>query len=300
MLATARRQIWKTLTWESGTAGKVCGVLLALIIIVNVLAVMLETVKGFRQEHGLVLLWVERVSLVIFTVEYALRIWVAPEGREQGDTSWQARRGYMSSFVGIIDFFAAIPAAVLLFVGANVDLRWVRILRLMQLFKMMRYSKAMSTLWAVVYDGRWTLAASMAILFLLLIVSSTVIYYMERNGGHEEFTSIPAAMWWAVITLTTVGYGDVAPKTPVGRVFSAFIAVLGVGMFAIATGILASGFSANLRRRNKYKKEKAEFLEAIREKTNLSEEQIKEIEEAVNAPSGKQAERRATPTSAPD
>ena len=284
MLGRARHQIWKALDWdEGGVAGKVCGGLLAFLIVVNSLAVMLETVEEYYTAYRGEFLLLERVSLTLFFIEYAFRVWVAPEG-ERGCGAWKARTRYIFSFSGVIDFMAIAPV----FVGF--DLRVLRMLRLLRLLKIESCSRAFGFLGNVFWQERFSLAAGMMLLVCLLIATATGIYFVEKDAQPEAFGSIPAAMWWAVITLTTVGYGDTYPVTTMGKIFSAIVAIFGIGMVAIPTGILASGISEYFNR-GKKEEGKDGDAQASAEQLARIESRLERIEESLTrAAEGKRRE----------
>lgn len=218
------------------------------LIALNIAAVVLETVPSIHDEFAAGFHFFEIVSVAIFTVEYALRIWVAPEHasfRQYGPVGSRLR--YAVSFFALIDLLAILPFYLAFLLG--LDLRVLRVLRLLRFLKLMRYSAAMMTMQRVVYDERRALVAALLIMLGLLIVASTGMYYAERHAQPERFGSIPAAMWWGLATLTTVGYGDIVPVTLVGKMIGGVVMLLGLGMFALPIGILATGFTHEVKRR---------------------------------------------------
>ncbi len=150
----------------------------------------------------------------------------------------------MVSPLALVDLIAVLPFYLPALLG-NVDLRFIRILRLIRLVRVMKlghYSKSLTHVSHVIKKKRSELAASLFILAILLLFSSTVMYYVEHESQPQAFRSIPAAFWWGIETLTTVGYGDVAPITPLGKVCAAIIAILGIGLFGLPTALIATGF----------------------------------------------------------
>ncbi|MDF1720954.1 MAG: cyclic nucleotide-gated ion channel [Minwuia sp.] len=219
------------------------------LITLNIAVVVLETVPSLHARFETQFLIFETISVLIFTVEYGLRIWVAPEHpalKRHGPVRGRIR--YALSFGAIIDLLAFLPFYLAMFFGA--DLRVLRVLRLLRFLKLMRYSSALMTLQRVFYDERRALMASLLIMFGLLIISSTAIYHAERAAQPEAFGSIPAAMWWALATLTTVGYGDIVPMTLVGKMIGGVVMLFGLGMFALPLGIIAMGFSQEVNQRH--------------------------------------------------
>lgn len=222
---------------------------LIVLILANAAAVTLETDDGFRTAYGRELFVFELISIVIFTIEYAARIWVAPEGSYQnGDTDWRARRRFMLSWHGIIDLLAILPFYLSSLLG--IDLRMLRLLRLVRLFKLTRYSPALGTMWVVARNERNTIFGALCILVVLLVLSATLMYHLEGKAQPDAFGSIPAAMWWAMATLTTVGYGDVTPVTGAGRMVGSVVMLLGIGVFVLWTSVFAAGFMEETRKRN--------------------------------------------------
>ncbi len=221
---------------------------LIVLISLNIAAVVLETVPSLHDRFATGFLAFEVVSVVIFTVEYVIRIWVAPEHpslKRHGPVVGRVR--YALSIGALIDLVAFLPFYLAIFLGA--DLRVLRVLRLLRFLKLMRYSSALMTLQRVFYDERRALVASLLIMFGLLIISSTAIYHAERHAQPEDFGSIPAAMWWSLATLTTVGYGDIVPVTLYGKMIGGVVMLFGLGMFALPLGIIAMGFSQEVNQR---------------------------------------------------
>ncbi|MDF1731683.1 MAG: cyclic nucleotide-gated ion channel [Minwuia sp.] len=221
---------------------------LIVLITLNIAAVVLETVPSLHDRFGPEFMVFEVVSVIIFTAEYFVRIWVAPEHpslKRHGPVMSRVR--YALSFGALIDLVAFLPFYLAIFFGA--DLRVLRVLRLLRFLKLMRYSSALMTLQRVFYDERRALLASLLIMFGLLIISSTAIYHAERHAQPEAFGSIPAAMWWSLATLTTVGYGDIVPVTLYGKMIGGVVMLFGLGMFALPLGIIAMGFSQEVNQR---------------------------------------------------
>ena len=222
---------------------------MVLLIITNVLAVILETVEDLAAAHATFFYAFELFSVTVFTVEYGLRIWVIVESEEEEAyrPPVMGRIRYAMTPLALIDLMAILPFYLAFVLTA--DLRFMRVFRLLRLLKLTRYSTAIQTLGAALSTQRRALGAALVIILILLVFASSIIFLMEKEVQPEAFSSIPAAMWWGLATLTTVGYGDVTPVTAVGKVFGAFIMVLGIGMFALPAGILATGFSNEIRKR---------------------------------------------------
>jgi len=226
-------------------------VLVALIIL-SVAAVILESIPSVGQRYGDAFYWFEALTVSIFSIEYLLRIWSCVEAPTYADRgSLRARLRFAVSFHALIDLIAILPFFLVTFAAiGGADMRFLRAIRLLRVLKLMRYSPALNMLVATVAENGRNLAAAFFILITIMLLAASGIYYFERDAQPLAFGSIPAAMWWAFATLTTVGYGDVTPVTVGGKVFGACITVVGLGMVALPTGIIASGFAEQLRTRS--------------------------------------------------
>ena len=220
------------------------------LILVNVIAVILESVRSLQQQYNDWFRFIEVFSVAIFTVEYLSRVWVCAENSAYAN-GLRGRLRYMVSPMALIDLIAILPFYLTAFF--HIDTRILRVLRLLRVFKLSRHFATLGVLGAVLRNEGRTLAAAIFVMVILIVLSSAGIYVVERHTQPEVFGSIPEAMWWATVTLTTVGYGDVVPVTVSGRLFGIFITVLGVGMAALPAGIIASGFTTELaKRRERY------------------------------------------------
>ena len=220
------------------------------LIVGNVVAAVVSTLPGLAEAYGDAFFIFEVVSVAIFTVEYLVRVWVSVEHLPWSQMKpLRARLLFLCRPYSIIDLLAILPfyLAIVLPVG---DGRILRLLRLLRLLKLARYSPALATLGRVLTSERRALFAALLIMAALLLVASTVLYNLERVAQPEAFGSVPHAAWWALATLTTVGYGDVVPVTALGRIAGGFVMVLGVGMFTLPIAILASGFANEIHRRD--------------------------------------------------
>ena len=229
--------------------------ILFILIVLNIAAVCLESVKHIGNEYKLAFNAFEFFSVVIFSFEYVLRVWSAPARNDLGNsTNIIKRMKYIFSFTGLIDFLAIIPSILPYFFG-GLDLRWLRVLRLLRLLKISNYSSALEDFFSAIKADWRSFSAALYLMVIALFLSSALMYIAEHDSQPEKFSSIPETMWWGLITLTTVGYGDVSPVTPLGKIIGAFTAIMGVCTVALLTGIVASAF-ANQRA------EKAAILEA--------------------------------------
>ena len=287
-----RKRIWEVL--ETGNShDKVSlyiDIFLISLILLNIVAVLLETVDSIYNQYKIQFLIFERLSTFIFLVEYILRVWVSIEAKKDNDSNLITRLKYMITWPAIIDLLAVLSGLLpMLF---EVDLRLLRALRMIRLLKFSRYFKVMNLLLGVLKEEKQSFLAAMFLLVIALLIASTGIYIFEKEAQPDKFGSIPESMWWAIATLTTIGYGDVTPITAMGKLFGAIIAIIGIGTVALPSGILASGFSDQLKRRqSKYENELNKALQdgiitnkerskltKIAEDMNLSEDQIKTME----------------------
>ena len=225
------------------------------LIIVNVLAIVLESIPSLYESYEITFFRLEIVSCTIFILEYVLRVWASVEDPEtikdeSGTqiTNGRRRINFMLKPLAIIDFLAFVPIFLqLLFPG--VDLRFLRALRLLRVFKLTRYFQSFEMILEVLHDEWRSLAGTVFIMLVILVIAACGLYYIERDIQPDKFGSIPEAMWWAMAALTTVGYGDSYPITPIGKIIGSIVTLLGIGMVALPSGILASSFSERMRQR---------------------------------------------------
>ncbi|WP_201505259.1 ion transporter [Psychrobacter aestuarii] len=219
---------------------------LIFLIMTNVAAVIAESVDEWYYPHQTYFTWFENFSIIIFSIEYLLRFWSVAEAKPK-DTTWRQRFDWVRSPSALVDLIAIAPAFFNFFV--TIDLRFLRILRLFRILKLTRYFASMRILLVVISKERGSFQAVIFILIIMIVTASSGIYLVENHAQPEEFESIPKAMWWAVVTLTTVGYGDVIPVTMAGKILGAVITILGVGLAALPAGILATGLANELSQR---------------------------------------------------
>lgn len=212
-----------------------------LLIFLNVLAVILETVESIHENYGVYFFWFEIFSVVVFSVEYILRVWSSNSQPEYAKPFW-GRLKFALTPMALVDLIAILPF-FLSFIAFDLRfIRTIRLFRLFRVFKFVRYSNTLKLFGKVVKGKKEELVVTVTIMFVLVILTSSFIYLAEHEAQPDKFTDIPSSMWWSIVTLTTVGYGDVFPVTPMGKVFAAIIAILGIGMFALPTGILGASF----------------------------------------------------------
>ncbi|MFC0239569.1 cyclic nucleotide-gated ion channel [Rhodopseudomonas telluris] len=218
-------------------------------IMLSVGVTVLESVPHLRDDYGALFRALEFVCLVFFSIEYYIRIWIAPEHvpyREM--SSLRAGWAYMTSAQGIVDCLAVMPLWVAM-LGFD-DLRVLIILRILRVLKFARYSSGMRSLLEVLEAERRALLACLVILGCATLVSATAMHIVEGNVQPDKFGTIPDAMWWAIVTLTTIGYGDVVPATGLGRMIASVTIVGGLIMIALPVGIVANAFSEVIHRRD--------------------------------------------------
>ncbi|POR53947.1 cyclic nucleotide-gated ion channel [Bosea psychrotolerans] len=221
---------------------------LVALICANVVAIVLESVPSIAARFSVGFQAFEFVSLLIFALEYAIRLWAAPEhARYRGLSPARARLAYAASVPAVIDLLATLP---LLFglMGFG-ELKVLLLLRLLRFFKLGRYSPGMASLSAALAAERKALFACFVILMGVMLMAASAMHIVEHEAQAEKFGTIPDAMWWAIITLTTVGYGDVYPVTAAGKAVAAVTAVLGLIMLALPVGIVATAFAQEIHRR---------------------------------------------------
>lgn len=231
---------------DSGSLARLVSLLLMLLIMSNVVAVILASDGVIYTELQPFFDGFELFSIIIFSMEYLSRVWVCVEDPRY-QSSVKGRLKYMVSPMAIVDLIAVLPFYLGMFF--TIDTRFLRVLRLFRLFKLSRHFTAMSVLLKVIKNEMATLLSAIFILLVLIVLASACMFLVEHDVQPEAFGTIPRAMWWASITLTTVGYGDVVPITIAGRILGAFITILGVGMAALPAGIIASGFTRELNKR---------------------------------------------------
>ena len=218
------------------------------LVVASVTAVVLESVDDLEARFGLWFIVVEIVAVTVFTLEYLARVWCAPENTPQRDLHpWRARLAFAVSPSAIVDLLSVAPV-YLWWLGFN-DFKVLLLLRLLRFFKLARYSAGMRSLVAALEAERKALLASSLILFGLVLLAASAMHLVEGRAQPEHFGSIPEAMWWAVVTLTTVGYGDVVPVTLAGRLVASATMMMGLMMIALPIGIVATAFAEEIHRR---------------------------------------------------
>ena len=230
-----RKSDWKRklyiIIFEADTFwGKFFDVALLIAIFLSVIAVMLESVEKFQESYGALLYVVEWFFTIIFSLEYLARVYVS-----------EKKIKYIFSFFGVIDLLSILPGFISLFIyGAQslLVLRSIRLLRVFRILKMMRFMGEASQLGTALKSSRHKITVFIGSVFILVVLLGTLMFLVE--GRENGFTSIPKSIYWAIVTLTTVGYGDVAPQTVLGQAIASLVMILGYGIIAVPTGIVTS------------------------------------------------------------
>ena len=228
---------------EGGSGGLTFRAGLVLLIVISVTTAVLKSVPAVGREYGGPLDIVLLLASFGFAVEYLLRIWIAADNPGARGAA-RERLHYVFSLPGLVDLVAAIPFALAPHVGLNLD--WLDIV---PIFKLLRHTAAFQFMVEAVYSERRVLWSAAVLMLVLLVFQSSLVYYFEREAQPDKYGSIPEAMWWGIVTLTTVGYGDVTPVTLWGKIAGGLTAVMGLCMCAIPVGIIASAFIEAVRRR---------------------------------------------------
>ncbi len=248
---TLRRRVYEILegAHDGDRHSELFDRLLITLIILNVIAFMAESVPWMHKAYGPWFDLFENVSVGLFTVEYVLRLWTAPEVPYLKRMPWwQSRLHWARHPYLVLDLIAILP--FYLHHAFGLDLRVVRLLRVMRLLRLTRYSPALHTLGRVIYGERRALVAAGYLLTAAVIFASTGIHFLEGEAQPEKFGSVPESAWWAIATLTTVGYGDVVPITMWGKVFGGIVMVTGLCILALPVAIISTGFAQEVGRRD--------------------------------------------------
>ncbi len=247
-----RRRAWEVV--EAARTGdalsKVFDVFILVLIVLNIVAVIVETVQSAAARFGGILRLFEVFSVAVFTLEYGLRVWSCVED-ERYRSPVRGRIRFILQAMSLVDLLAFLPFYMPFW---RMDLRSMRVLRMMRILrvaKIARYYTALGVIKNVFVSQKEELVLTSTVMVMLLVIASSLMYTCENAVQPEAFSSIPATMWWAVATLTTVGYGDITPVTVHGKVLGAVIAVLGIGMFALPAGILGAGFMDEIQKSKK-------------------------------------------------
>ncbi len=249
MLERLKRRAYEILeTHEHETPiSRMVNLYIIVIVLLNVISVILATEADIYEAYGGFIEAFDGLSALVFTLEYGVRLWACTESPKYASPV-RGRLRYAVSFMALVDLLAILPF-FFEFLPAMRVLRLLRIVQVLQLFKLARYSDATDMLVRVIRSKKEELSVTLGIGVVLIIISSTLVYYAENDVQPDKFTSILSTMWWSVITLATVGYGDVYPVTALGRIFGALTALFGISLFALPTALIGTGFVEELNRK---------------------------------------------------
>ena len=256
---TFRQKVYSVLNEDaySGEIHHILDIALVGLIFLSVLAVIIESVQSIHDVMEWEFHYFDLLSVAVFSMEYVFRVYSVVENPKYTHPV-KGRFAYMTTPSVIIDLLAVLPFYLTFIV--HIDLRFLRVMRLLRILKLTRYSTAMSTVIEVITEELPSLGAALFVLLLITIFSASVIFLVENEAQPEKFTSIPESMYFAIITLTSIGYGDIYPVTPMGQFLTNLVAIVGLGMIALPTGILATGFNEKIRARTE------EYKRLVREK----------------------------------
>jgi voltage-gated potassium channel len=216
------------------------------LIILNVIAIAIETVGNLDPQFNAILRIFEIFSVSVFTIEYSMRVYIS-DMTHPSTSKFKSILKFVLSGYGLIDLIAILPFYVPFII--KIDLRFIRVLRLIRFFRILKISRYNSTLkliGSVIKDKKTELGMTLFVTILILIIASFLMYHIEGPIQPDKFPNVFATLWWAIATLTTIGYGDVYPITGLGKLLSGSIAILGIGMVALPTGIISAGFISKL------------------------------------------------------
>jgi len=277
-------------TPNSGKLHHQLDLLLMALIIIAVATAFLESVPSIQSALKTEFFWIEIISIAVFTIEYLLRLYAAPE-REPDRPRGGAMLAFMKKPASIIDLLAILPYYLSFLI--TIDLRFLRILRILRVLKLTRYNTAFTTFAMVLNRERRAFFAAMFVTVLITILSGAIVYEVEHPVQPDKFDTMPRAMYWAVITLASVGYGDISPVTPIGQAFTMVLAILGIGIVALPAGILGSAFTDQLHQQREQMlsaveeafadgvltEDEERQLESERVRLHLSNEQFEKIKQ---------------------
>ncbi|MFN3488173.1 MAG: ion transporter [Emticicia sp.] len=221
-------------------------IFLTVIISLNAVVIILDTVPSIQHKYHQLLLDFEVFSVVIFTIEYFLRLWSCVENPAYSHPI-KGRIKFIFSVWGLVDLLSIAPFYLSIFITDLGFIRILRLLRMLRLFRVSKYFHALRVIQRVIKEKQEELVLSFVFIVFVLIISSSTLYYFEHGVQPQKFSSIPESMWWGVNAMTTVGDADYRPITPIGKIIGGLISILGVALFALPTGILASGFAEQMR-----------------------------------------------------
>jgi voltage-gated potassium channel len=247
-----RRRVYEVLTnpARGDRVGRMINFSLLLLIAANVAASVIETDAQIRQSAPVFFRWFETISVGVFTVEYLLRLWSCTANPIFANTIG-GRLRYAVRPMALIDLAAIAPFYAELLLPGTLDLRFLRILRVLRVFRLLRVgplNDAFARLIRVIQAKRVELGVSMALVAVAMLLAAGAMYSIEHSLPNTQFTSIPRAMWWSIVTVTTIGYGDMTPQSPLGQFVAGIVAFVGICSIALPVGIISSGYLDELNR----------------------------------------------------
>ena len=273
---TPRQKVYALMN-DTPTSGRLhhqIDFILILFIITSVIAVFLETVPSIYEPLQDEFHYFDLLTIFVFTVEYLLRFYAAPEASVEDSKNGTGRWAWVKRPSSLIDLIAILPFYLQFLI--TVDLRFIRILRVLRILKLTRYNSAIATFVSVIKRERSAFMSAMFIVVLITILSAAIVYTVEHEAQPEKFDTMVRALYWAVITLASVGYGDISPVTHIGQAFTMVLALLGIGIVALPAGILGSAFSDQLHQQ---REQMIHDIEAALEDGILSIEEEEKLEQ---------------------
>ncbi|MEY4676048.1 MAG: hypothetical protein RLZZ470_555 [Pseudomonadota bacterium] len=295
-----RRRIFEILEGEvADKASRFCEIFVASLVVLNVLAIILESVHEIHEAYGTFFHYFDLFSVVVFSVEYVLRVWsYAEKFKDSNGSSWEGRKSYLFSFYGLVDFFSTVPFYLQLLMPGT-DLRVLRMFRLLRIFKLSRYNSAMDDMFEAIKSEKDSFSSALFLLFISGLLFSSLIYIIEGHDQPEVFPSIPAAMHWFMLTIIS-GWGNVDPVTYLGVVLVVVTQILAIALAAILTGVVSTAYTAQVARREALyemeirevladgvvTEEESAHLKNMQAKYGMSDEQVEAIAAQVRAEKG--------------
>jgi len=297
---TIRQRTFEILEGEvAGKASRFCEIFVASLVVLNVLAIILESVHEIHEAYGTFFHYFDLFSVAVFSLEYVLRVWsYAEKFKDNGGSSWQGRKSYLFSFYGLVDFFSTVPFYLQLLMPGT-DLRVLRMFRLLRIFKLSRYNSAMDDMFEAIKSERDSFSSALFLLLISGLLFSSLIYIIEGHDQPEVFPSIPAAMHWFMLTIIS-GWGNVDPVTYPGVVLVVVTQILAIALAAILTGVVSTAYTAQVARRESLyemeirsvladgivTEEELVHLKNMQAKYGMSDEQVEAIAAQVRAEKG--------------
>ena len=247
-----KEKIYKIIEKDNGTnkTSKTFDIFIFILVVLSIFQIVLESHKNIYSKYFYYFKYFEIFTIIVFTVEYILRIYTAKYKYNKGNFLSVIK--FIFSFEGFIDLLSIIPFYLPL--AIKLDFRFLRILKVSKatrIFKLGRYSKSFETIKRVLKREKEILIVTLIFSFILILISSILMYYVENPVQPEAFPNITATMWWGIATLTTIGYGDIYPVTTLGKILASFVAIIGIGIIAIPTGIISAGFVSEIKKDDK-------------------------------------------------